>query len=177
MTMKSSTNLGTGKESKTEITMSSRKPKENAARKAELTTMEKVVADSQDNPTPEAIAEVIDEAGPTDEVLIEAAAATDDYAELLADGRERIDAIDDQILELIIRRVETASALLAEKHSRRINPRDKVRQNAICIRLVEQAAELNVNGVNLNKHQIREIFELLIRLGVENHRQTIIDRR
>ncbi len=177
MIMKSSSNLGTGQESKTEISMSSRKPKANAARKAELTTREKVVADSLENPTPEAIAEVIDEAGLTDEVLIEAAATTDDYAELLADGRERIDAIDDQILELIARRITTAGKLLAEKHSRGMNPRDKVRQSDIYARLAEQATEFKENGVNLNKHQIREVFELLVRLGVENHRQNIIDRR
>jgi len=171
MIMKSSTNLGTEQENKTEISMSSRKPKENAARKAELAAKELVAERLPD----EVEASVDVNTDPVAEAA--ATVTTDEYAELLADGRERIDAIDDQILELIIRRIETASALLAEKHSRRINPRDKVRQNAICTRLVEQAAELQGNGVNLNKHQIREIFELLIRLGVENHRQNIINRR
>lgn len=174
MPTRSSSNLGTEQENKTEVVQDTRKPKTS---KAELTAREQVVADSLENPTPEAIAEVIDEAGLTDEVLIEKAAAVDDYAELLADGRERMDAIDDQILELIARRIGTAGTLLAEKHSRRINPRDKARQSAIYTRLAEQATEFEDKSVNLNKHQVREIFELLIRFGVESHRKNIIDRR
>jgi len=176
MTMKSSTNLGTGQENKTETVMGSRKSKATPkSTKTETPSKAEELVDERLPDVVEASVEVnTDAAAESAAQVAEAEAA---FLELMESGRERIDAIDDQILELIIRRVETASALLAEKHSRRINPRDKVRQNAICIRLIEQAAEQNGNGVNLNKHQIREIFELLIRLGVENHRQTIIDRR
>ncbi len=174
MTTKSSTSLGTGKDTKTVIVSDTRKPKKTP----------KVTKTETASKAESAAEELIDERLPDEaEASVEAKAETaktieaTTFEEILADGRERIDAIDDQILELIIRRVETASALLAEKHSRRINPRDKVRQNAICTRLIDQAAELHGNGVNLSKHQIREIFELLIRLGVENHRQNIINRR
>lgn len=106
--------------------------------------------------------------------LAEASAA---FLELMESGRERIDAIDDQILELIGRRIETAGKMLAEKHSRRMNTRDKSRQSEIYARLAAQAEEFKENGVTINKHQIREVFELLIRLGIENHRKNIIDRR
>ncbi len=186
MPMNSSSNLGTEQENKTEISMSSRMPKANDARKAELTTSEKVVADSLENPTPEAIAEVIDEADLTDEVLIEkaeAAAATvtteelATFAELVADGRERIDAIDEQILELVARRIEVAGELLTAKHTRGIDTRDKPRQSAIYDRLVAIAADFTDRGVHLSKHQIRELFATLIRLGMDNHRQNIINKR
>ncbi len=180
MVMKSSSNLGTDQDNKTEITMSSRKPKANAARKAELTTREQVVADSLENPTPEAIAEVIEEAGLTDEVLIEkaeVAAGADDYAELLADGRECIDAIDEQILELVARRIEVAGELLSAKHTRGIDTRDKPRQNAIYERLIALSADFTERGVHLSKHQIRDLFASLIRFGLDNHRQNIINRR
>ena len=58
---------------------------------------------------------------------VEAAA----FEEFLSDERERIDAIDDQILELVARRLEIAEALLTRKHQRGIDPRDKLRQNEI----------------------------------------------
>lgn len=92
------------------------------------------------------------------------------FEETLEDGRARIDIIDDQILELIERRMEIAGTLLTAKHKRGINLRDKRRQGEILDRL---------NGATdtLNKHQVRELFELFIRLGVEDFRQNLIDGR
>lgn len=161
MPMKSSENLGTEQENKTETVMSSRKPK------AKTGPTKEEIAEAIATDTPEAVAEELE----TSEEVIDAFGTFTEYT------RERIDAIDDQILELIGRRIETAGKLLAEKHSRRINPRDKLRQAEIYARLSAQAEEFKENGVNLNTHQVREVFELLIRLGIENHRKNIIDRR
>ena len=92
------------------------------------------------------------------------------FEETVEDGRVRIDAIDDQILELVERRIAIAGGLLTAKHVRGINLRDKLRQGAIL-------ARLNEASETLNEHQIREIYELLIRLGVERFRKTVVDGR
>ncbi len=171
MPMKSSSNLGTEQENKTELSMSS---DPQARLNAEAAAKELVAERLPDEveASVEATADAVVEAAAT--VTTEELAT---FAELLADGRELIDAIDDQILELIARRIETAGTLLTAKHTNGVNPRDKARQAAIYARLFEQAAEFADNGVHISKHQVREIFELLIRLGVENHRKNIIDRR
>ena len=125
---------------------------------------------------PDPVAEPVAET--TEEKVTPVLDATDApvLAEILADGRERMDAIDDQILELVARRMEVAGVMLVAKHERRINPRDKLRQEEILVRLNGLAADFNP-GVSLNNHQIRELYELLIRLGVENFRKNIIDAR
>jgi len=171
MVMKSSSNLGTDQDNKTEITMSSRKPKANAARKAELAAKELVAEKLPD----EVEASVDVNTDPVAEAA--ATVTTDDYAELLADGRECIDAIDEQILELVARRIEVAGELLSAKHTRGIDTRDKPRQNAIYERLIALSADFTERGVHLSKHQIRDLFSSLIRLGLDNHRQNIINRR
>ncbi len=159
MATKSSSNLGTEQENKTEVVVNTRKTKAKSKTKPKA--------------TPKA-----SRPAPTEAVAEDAASVpTQTFDELLSDGRERMDAIDDQILELIARRIQTAGTLLAEKHRRGINPRDKTRQSAIYDRLAKQAAEFEDKSVNLNKHQVREIFELFIRFGVESHRKNIIDRR
>ena len=98
------------------------------------------------------------------------AEASTAFLELMESGRERIDAIDDQILELVERRIAIAGDLLTAKRERGINPRDKLRQGEIFDRL---------NGATdiLNKHQVRELFELFIRLGVDRFRKNIVDGR
>ncbi len=78
--------------------------------------------------------------------------------------------IDDQILELIERRMEIAGTALTAKHVLGINLRDKIRQGTILARLNEAAD-------TLNEHQVRELFELFIRLGVDRFRQNILDGR
>lgn len=162
MPTKSSSNLGTEQENKTEVTMSSRKPKTSKAKAA----AEELVAER----LPDEV-----------EATVEAAAAQVEdavtFADLLADGRERIDAIDEQILELVARRVEVAGELLTAKHTRGIDTRDKPRQSAIYERLITLSADFNERGVHLSKHQIRDLFASLIRLGLDNHRQNIINRR
>lgn len=104
--------------------------------------------------------------------VAEAAAQVVDttFGELIEDGRVRIDVIDDQILELLELRMEIAGSLLSAKHERGMNLRDKTRQGDILDRL---------NGATdkLNKHQVRELFELFIRLGVDHFRQNLIDGR
>lgn len=178
MPTKSSSNLGTEQENETEVVINTRKPKATpkpeTASKAELAA-EELVAERLPDEVEASVAT------PTDPVAEAAVTVTTEalatFAEEIADGRERMDAIDDQILELIARRIETAGTLLAAKHSRGLNPRDKVRQSAIYDRLAAQATEFDDKGVNLSKHQVREIFELLIRFGVESHRKNIIDRR
>ena len=175
MPTRSSSNLGTEQDNKTELSMSSDPKARLKAEVAAEAAAKELVAErlpDEVEATVEATADPVVEAAAT--VTTEALAI---FAELLTDGRERIDAIDDQILELIARRIETAGTLLAAKHSRGANPRDKVRQADIYARLSDQATAFVDNGVYLNKHQIREVFELLIRLGVENHRKNIIDRR
>lgn len=175
MPTRSSSNLGTEQENKREVVLDTRKPKATpkpeTASKAELAAEELVAERLPD----EVEASVETPTDPVAEAV--ATVATVTFDELLTDGRERMDAIDDQILELIARRIETAGGLLAAKHSRGLNPRDKVRQSAIYDRLAAQATEFADKGVNLSKHQVREIFELLIRFGVESHRKNIIDRR
>lgn len=107
----------------------------------------------------------------------------DTFDETMQEGRERIDAIDEAIIELVIRRMEEALTLLTEKHQRGMTARDKIRQEQIIGRMIGLAADLPGTGdnrndyVQLNKHQIRELYELLIRFGVENFRRNIIDRR
>ena len=179
MIMKSSTNLGTEQENKTETVMGTRKSKATP-KSTETETPSKAESAAEELVAERLPDEVEASVEANTDAVVETAAKTIEattFEEILADGRERIDAIDDQILELIELRMTIAGTLLAEKHSRRMNPRDKVRQMNIYDRLSAQAAEFKDNGVNLNKHQIREVFELLIRLGVENHRQNIINRR
>lgn len=159
-----SSDIGTEQENKTEVVASSRKPRKTKPVE-ELPAAEQVVDE-----TPE---ETTDAVGEETAQSVEA----DAFGELLATGRERIDAIDEQILELVARRMEVAGTLLSAKHERRINTRDKLRQEEILTRLNGLAVEFADKGVTLNKHQIRELYELLIRLGVENFRRSIIDRR
>lgn len=138
----------------------------------------------------EAIAETPEETAPvaeapaaetvTDSVDEVASDTTADltFDEILQDGRVRIDAIDDQILELVVRRMEVSEPLLNAKHSRMLNTRDKLRQEEILNRLSANVADLTTtNGVNMSEHQIRELFELLIRLGVDSFRKNVINRR
>lgn len=136
-------------------------------------------------PTPEEVAEV--EATATPEAVAAAEEITEPvfatFDETMQEGRERIDAIDEAIIELVIRRMEEALTLLTEKHQRGMTARDKIRQEQIIGRMIGLAADLPGTGdnrnnyVQLNKHQIRELYELLIRFGVENFRRNIIDRR
>ena len=167
MVMKSSENLGTQQENtkETDLTTSKAKPAKPVA--TETPEAEAV------EPTPEAAEYTVGvDAG------AEPTVAAVPYEETLADGRVRIDAIDDQILELIVRRIEVANSLLHAKHVRRIDPRDKRRQAQIFNRLNGNAADLTAdNGVNLNEHQIRELYELFIRFGIESFRKNVIDGR
>lgn len=169
MPMKSSENLGTEQENKTEVTMTSRRAKPATEKVVTAAEADEILAEKLN----------LDADSEPDAEVTESVIVTEDvgYDELLADGRERIDAIDEQILELVIRRVETATTLLAAKHERGMNTRDKVRQSEIYTRASGLAMQLTDGGVRLNKHQIRELYELLIRLGVESFRQNIIDRR
>lgn len=107
----------------------------------------------------------------------------DTFDETMQEGRERIDAIDEQILELVVRRMEEVLTLLTAKHQRGITSRDKVRQVEIFARLVALSADLPGTGenrnnyVNLNENEIQELWEVLIRLGVDNFRRNIIASR
>ncbi len=167
MPTSSSGNLGTQQENTKETDLTSSKAK---AVKPVVTT-ETAEAEAVE-PTTEAVVE------PTTEAVAEPTVAAETFEEILTDGRVRIDAIDDQILELIIRRMEVANTLLSAKHVRRIDPRDKRRQAQIFNRLNGNAADLTTdNGVNLNNHQIRELYELFIRFGIESFRKNIIDGR
>ncbi len=169
-----SSDIGTEQESgKTEITMSSGKrtpkPAAEPAPPAEATVEPEATTAVSSSMTPEAA---------TDETPTPAAEPDAPVlAEILQDGRERIDAIDDQILELVVRRMEIAESLLKAKHVRQINIRDKAREQDIFIRQVKAAAGLTDKDVNLNQHEIRELFELLVRLGVQNFRRNVINRR
>ena len=169
MVMKSSENLGTQQENTRETAMTSSK-----AKPAKAVATETPEAEAVETPTPDA-------AEPTTAAVGEAAAQTVEavtFEEILTDGRVRIDAIDDQILELIVRRMEVAESLLTAKHVRRIDPRDKLRQAEIFNRLNASVTDLTAdNGVNLNNHQIRELYELFIRFGVESFRKNIVDGR
>lgn len=163
----SSGNLGTQQDNTKETGLTSKRAKPV---EAEATTK----TPEETTPTVEAAETVTDSA---DEV---ATAITVDltFDEILQDGRVRIDVIDDQILELVVRRLEVSETLLNAKHSRMLNTRDKLRQEEILHRLTTNAADLTTtNGVNMSEHQIRELFELLIRLGVESFRKNVIARR
>jgi len=163
MPTSSSGNLGTQQENtkETDLTSSKAKPVKTEATE-----------------TPEAEAVETEAVEPTTEAVAEPTVAAETFEEILTDGRVRIDAIDDQILELIVRRIETAGTLLTAKHVRRIDPRDKRRQAQIFNRLNGNAADLTAdNGVNLTEHQIRELYELFIRFGVESFRKNVIDGR
>jgi len=163
----SSGNLGTQQDNTKETGLTSKRAKPV---EVEATTE----TPEETTPTVEAAETVTDSA---DEV---ATATTVDLTieEILQDGRVRIDVIDDQILELVVRRLEVSETLLNAKHSRMLNTRDKLRQEEILNRLTTNAADLTTtNGVNMSEHQIRELFELLIRLGVESFRKNVIARR
>lgn len=178
MPTKSSENLGTEQKNQTELSMTSRRAKPATEKVVTAAEADEILAEKLSSLSTKLADKVNLDAEANAEVT-ESVIVPEDvgYDELLADGRERIDAIDEQILELVIRRVETATTLLKAKHERRINTRDKVRQSEIYTRLSGLAVQLTDGGVNLNKHQVRELYELLIRLGVENFRQSIIDRR
>ena len=162
-----SSDIGTEQESgKREVDMTTRKPEAEAETPAEPTAETETPEPTADVLTGYAEEENTDAVGEATAQTVEAEA----FEELLTTARERIDAIDDQLLETLERRIAVAGELLAAKQARRINSRDKLRQEEIITRLSD-AAE------TLNRNQVRELFELFIRLGVEHHRQTIIDGR
>ena len=177
-----SSDIGTEQDSgNREVTMSSKKS--TVPTKAEAAAKELVDERLPDEQKPllevnrDAVAEAAAQVLNTDAVeeaavQAEASAAqrTAAFLELMESGRERIDAIDDQILELVERRMAMAGELLTAKDKRGINLRDKLRQGEMIDRL-SAAAE------TLNRYQVREMFELFIRLGVDRFRQNIIDGR
>lgn len=180
MPTRSSDNLDTQQENTKEVSLSSdkkkRKSKDKRIPRAQITKAAPVEATETVQPeeTKTIEVEATETVTKTDQVED---FSTIGYERLIEAGRERIDAIDDQILELVASRIGLAGTLLREKHKRRINTRDKVRQEQIMTRLSAAAVEFASTGVYLNKHQIRELYEMLIRLGIENFHKNIIDRR
>jgi chorismate mutase len=173
MATSSSGNLGTQQENTKESDLTSAKAKPATPSKAELAA-EELVAERLPDEVDSTVETNTDAVGEAVAQVIEATT----FEEILTDGRVRIDAIDDQILELLVRRLEVAGTLLSAKHVRRIDPRDKRRQAEIFNRLNRNVADLTTdNGVNLNEHQIRELYELFIRFGIESFRKNIIDGR
>jgi len=172
MPTSSSGNLGTQQENTKEVaTTSGKKTPATPEATAEVTPKDAPVVIDGTHATPDEGG--ADAAEPTART-VEAPA----FEDILSDGRVRIDAIDDQILELIVRRIEVANTLLSAKHVRRIDPRDKRRQAEIFNRLNGSVTDLTAdNGVNLNEHQIRELYELFIRFGIESFRKNVIDGR
>jgi len=84
----------------------------------------------------------------------------------LKEVREKIQKIDDQIVELIARRTELADDVLEEKKKEGIDIDDEEQREVVLNRMVEAATEHN-----LDAGAVKQIYEILIEMNIERQRE------
>ncbi|MDI6888667.1 MAG: chorismate mutase [Methanocellales archaeon] len=84
----------------------------------------------------------------------------------LKDVREKIQNIDDQIVELIAQRTNLAEDVLEEKKKEGIGIDDEEQREIVLNRMVEAATERN-----LDAGAVKQIYEILIEMNVERQRE------
>lgn len=84
----------------------------------------------------------------------------------LKEVREKIQKIDDQIIELIAKRIELAEDVLEEKKKEGMDIDDEEQREVVLNRMVEAATEHN-----LDAGAVKQIYEILIEMSVERQRE------
>jgi len=84
----------------------------------------------------------------------------------LKEVRERIQKIDDQIVELIAQRINLADDVLEEKKKEGKDIDDEEQREVVLNRMVEAATEHN-----LDAGAVKRIYEILIEMNIERQRE------
>jgi len=84
----------------------------------------------------------------------------------LKEVREKIQKIDDQIVELIAQRINLADDVLEEKKKEGKDIDDEEQREIVLNRMVEAATEHN-----LDAGAVKRIYEILIEMNVERQRE------
>jgi len=84
----------------------------------------------------------------------------------LKEVREKIQKIDDQIIELIAQRINLADDVLEEKKKKGIGIDDEEQKEIVLNRMVEAATEHN-----LDAGAVKQIYEILIEMNIERQRE------
>ncbi|WP_455646027.1 chorismate mutase [Methanosphaera sp.] len=85
---------------------------------------------------------------------------------LLNESRDKIDALDEQILNLIIERTSLSYDIAKSKQSLNKDLFDSAREDIIHEKLYKQLAE-----VEINKEKVIEIFDLLATISKEEQKK------
>jgi chorismate mutase len=84
----------------------------------------------------------------------------------LKEVREKIQKIDDQIVELITQRINLADDVLEEKKKEGKDIDDEEQREVVLNRMVEAATEHN-----LDAGAVKRIYEILIEMNIERQRE------
>jgi len=84
----------------------------------------------------------------------------------LKEVREKIQKIDDKIIELIAKRTDVAEDVLEEKKKKGIGINDEEQKEIVLNRMVEAATERN-----LDAGAVKKIYEILIEMSIERQRE------
>lgn len=84
----------------------------------------------------------------------------------LKEVREKIQKIDDQIIELIAKRIELAEDVLEKKKKEGMDIDDEEQREVVLNRMVEAATEHN-----LDAGAVKQIYEILIEMNIERQRE------
>ncbi len=84
----------------------------------------------------------------------------------LKEVREKIQKIDDQIIELIAKRTDMAEDVLEEKKKEGMGIDDEEQREIVLNRMVEAATEHN-----LDAGAVKQIYEILIEMSTERQRE------
>lgn len=82
--------------------------------------------------------------------------------------RDEVDAVDAQIIALIVKRQQIAGRMAREKYLAGAPVRDEERRGALLDQVFREAVEKNINPV-----QVKKIFEILIEMSEERQRECI----
>ncbi len=84
----------------------------------------------------------------------------------LKEVREKIQKIDDQIIELIAQRINLAEDVLEKKKKEGMDIDDEEQREVVLNRMVEAATEHN-----LDAGAVKQIYEILIEMSTERQRE------
>ncbi|MDK2892391.1 chorismate mutase [Methanohalophilus sp.] len=80
--------------------------------------------------------------------------------------RGEIASIDEQIVELIAKRVALAEDILHYKHKQKMSINDENQNSVVIERAIAAATEHNLDTAS-----VKEIFEILIRMNIEKQHE------
>ena len=80
--------------------------------------------------------------------------------------REEISEVDDEILQLMARRMELAGLILEEKRKQGLQINDDRQNELVLKRAMDRATELNVDPAG-----VKEIFSVLIRMSIDRQHE------